>query len=58
MRAIEISNAASKPSKKFKRMPLNEKLLQHLPGCEDCKAVVAHLGRESELDLFLYRSRN
>jgi hypothetical protein len=36
----------------------NEKFLRHLPGCDACWAVVAYLCRESELDLFLYKTRN
>jgi hypothetical protein len=53
-----MAASAPKPCKRFKRMPLNKKFLQHIPGCDDCKAVVAYLCRESELDMFQWKHRN
>jgi hypothetical protein len=53
-----MATAAPKPCKRFKRMPLNDKFLKHLLGCDDCKAVVAYLCRESELYIFRSKPRS
>jgi hypothetical protein len=41
-----------------KRLPLNAKFIAHMPSCDACKAVVAYLKKESEINLYSYRNRN
>jgi hypothetical protein len=53
-----MAPAVPKPCARFNRMPLSPKFIEHLPKCDTCVAAIAYLCRESELDLFLYRSRN
>lgn len=47
-----------KPCKRHAKMILNPKFLAHMRSCDACKAVVAYLNKESEIKLYLHRSRN
>jgi hypothetical protein len=59
VRLAAVITAEPKPCARFsKRIPLNEKFLAHLPNCAACKAVILHLERRSQLDLFRHKHRN
>ena len=48
-----------KPCQRFaKRFVYNERFKKHLPGCRACKALLAYLYRESEIDMYVHEHRN
>ncbi len=48
-----------RPCKRFSKRPcLNEPFLRHLPTCAACRAVIAYLDHQSDIDMHLYRNRN
>jgi hypothetical protein len=56
---LSVNESEPKPCKRYaKRMLLTAKFIAHMPSCDACKAVVAHLNKESEIKLYSYRNRN
>jgi len=48
-----------RPCKRFSKRPcLNERFLKHLPTCAACRAVIAYLEKQLQIDTYVYRNRN
>jgi hypothetical protein len=43
---------------RFKQMNVTPAFLRHLPKCTACKAVIAHLKRESDMLIWVHKHRN
>jgi hypothetical protein len=53
-----MATTMPKPCERYsKRMPLNEKFVEHLPNCAECKAVLAYLDWFPAMRLWLHRHR-
>src|SRR5580693_5029876 len=42
------------PCRRFKHMKITPAFLKHLPRCPACKAVIAHLNRESDILVWMH----
>jgi hypothetical protein len=54
----EMAKSESQPCRRFKHMNITPAFLKHLPKCSACKAVIAHLNRESEMLVWVLKHRN
>ncbi|HXM10807.1 MAG TPA: hypothetical protein VN946_12725, partial [Terriglobales bacterium] len=53
-----MSQPPPKPCKRYRKMTASPKFFAHLPDCEECKAAIAYLNRESGIDQFVHDHRN
>ena len=53
-----MSRLEPQPCNRFKHMNITPTFLKHFPQCSVCKAVIAHLKRESDILVWAHQHRN
>jgi hypothetical protein len=54
-----IPEPIPRPCKRFSKRPtLNDRFLKHLPNCPACRATIEYFERQSQINEYVYQSRN